>query len=200
MPQKLVVVVGVGALGSHLVQFLRTEDVIFRVIDYDKVELKNLSSQFFSKNVNGSSKTQALNKLLKFLWGKSLDTMQVRLHENNADRLLSGLRGRLPVSLVIDCLDNGASRRVVQKVVRDRGIPCLHGALAPDGLLGRVVWDEDFRIDDEGDGAAATCENGDHLPFIALTSAYMARSAQEFLRSGKKLGFEVYPRSPSTRI
>ena len=35
---------------------------------------------------------------------------------------------------------------------------------------------------------ASTCEDGEFLPFIALTAAYMARSVQIFLKDGKKIG------------
>lgn len=38
-----------------------------------------------------------------------------------------------------------------------------------------------------------TCEDGAHLPFIAVTSAYLARAAQEFLGGEQKIGFEIHP-------
>ena len=46
---KAVIVVGVGALGSHVVQLLRNADATIRVIDFDKVEQKNVASQFHGK-------------------------------------------------------------------------------------------------------------------------------------------------------
>ncbi len=61
------------------------------------------------------------------------------------------------------------------------------------GSFGRVVWDESFAIDDEPEAGAKTCEDGAHLPFIALTAAYLARAAQEFLARGEKIGFHVSP-------
>jgi len=69
----------------------------------------------------------------------------------------------------------------------------VHGALAADGTFGQVIWDEQFVIDDESGAGAATCENGEHLPFIAMTSAYLAQAIQLFLKSGKKIGFQVHP-------
>ena len=190
----LVTVVGVGALGSHVIPLLRGCGVRLRAIDFDRVETKNTKSQFFAKNTVGKNKALSLAQLMQFLWGMKLETFSVRLGSKNAVELLKGSR------LVLDCLDNAQSREIVQDTVRDLGIPCLHGALAPDGLMGRVIWDEHFIIDSEDTAGAATCEDGDHLPFIALTSSYLARSAQEFLESGKRLAFDVYPKSPSTRI
>jgi len=185
---KIVTIVGVGALGSHLVQFLRSEDVTLRVIDFDRVEYKNVKSQFHAKSNVGALKVNGLAKTVQFLYGMGIETFPHRLVEDNASVLLKG-------DLIIDCLDNGASRRLVQKVVREKDLACLHGALAADGTFGRVVWDKDFIIDDESGEGEATCENGEFLPFIAVTSAYLARSAQLYLRDGIKTGFSISPGS-----
>jgi hypothetical protein len=96
-------------------------------------------------------------------------------------------------SLVVDCLDNGASRKLVQDYVRKHELPCLHGALAPGGEFGRAIWDDQFTIDSEVGAGGATCEDGEFLPFIALTAAYLARSVQLFLKDGKKVGFSISP-------
>ncbi len=50
-----------------------------------------------------------------------------------------------------------------------------------------------FAIDDEAGMGAATCEDGEHLPFIINVSSYMAASVQRFLKDGKKIGFQVHP-------
>jgi molybdopterin/thiamine biosynthesis adenylyltransferase len=184
---KTVVVVGVGALGSHVVMLLRNVGVTLKVIDFDRVEQKNVASQFHAKGSVGKAKVVALQQTMAFLFGTKIETVPHKLVENNAKEILG------KADLVIDCLDNGAARRVVQAYVRAQGIPCVHGALALDGAFGRVVWDERFVIDDESGTGVATCEDGAHLPFIGVTSAYLARAAQEFLATDRKLGFEVNP-------
>jgi len=189
---KKVTVVGVGALGSHVVQLLRN-DATLKVIDHDRVEQKNTLSQFHARNSVGKSKVQALQQAVNFLWGIKIEAVPHKLVADNAKQVLGG------ADLILDCLDNGDARRVIQGFVRDQGVPCLHGALAADGQLGRVVWDEDFSIDDTTAGAA-TCEDGEHLPFIGMTASNMARAAQEFLKSGKKIGFQVYPKGASLKI
>jgi molybdopterin/thiamine biosynthesis adenylyltransferase len=191
---KNIVIVGVGALGSHVVQFIRNLDATVKVIDFDRVEQKNVLSQFHAKTSVGQNKAQALVKAFKFLFGLVLKAVPHKLTADNVEKLLGD------ADLVVDCLDNGASRRLIQTFVRNEGIPCLHGGLAADGQLGRIVWDAGFRIDDEPDEAAATCENGEFLPLIALTSAYMARSIQEFLESGRQLSYQVYPISGATQL
>lgn len=181
---KTVTVVGVGALGSHLVQFLRNEPVTIRVIDFDRVEQKNVQSQFHGKPAVGKKKVDSLKQSMQFMYGERIQTISNRVTADNVETLITG-------DLVVDCLDNGASRKLVQDQVRKAGIPCLHGALAPDGSFGRVIWDDDFIIDSESGSAGATCENGEFLPFIAITSAYLARAAQVFFLTQEKIGFSI---------
>ena len=181
-----IVVVGVGALGSHLALLLRNLDVSLVLVDFDRVESKNLASQFHTKLGLGRNKAQALVQSLKGLFGIDVLSIPHRLVADNVEVILGG------ASLVVDCLDNAESRRLVSGFVRARGIACLHGALAPDGAFGRVVWDEDF-APDEGAAGAATCEDGEHLPFVALVAAELALSVQRFVRDGRKTGAQVSP-------
>jgi len=182
-----VVILGTGALGSHLVQFARNERADLVVVDFDRVEARNTLSQFHGKPSVGKLKVVALQQTMDFLFKRTLQVAGHKLVENNIDVLLKD------ATLVVDCLDNFASRKLVQDYVRKHNVPCLHGALAPGGAFGRVIWDEDFAIDSEVGAGAATCEDGEFLPFIALTAAYMARSIQIFLRDKKKVGFSISP-------
>src|SRR3990172_5069913 len=128
--RKMITVVGVGALGSHVVQILRNEAEL-RVVDFDRVEARNLLSQFHGKPGGGKLKVEALKSLMQFVWGIKLVTFSHRLEASNLKELIHG-----DSDLVIDAVDNGATRRLIQKHVRDHGLPCLHGALAADGSLG----------------------------------------------------------------
>jgi len=183
---KTVTIIGVGALGSHVVQFLRNEANL-KVIDFDRVEQKNTLAQFHGKPGVGKNKVQAIQQTMQFLFGLKVSGVPHKLTPDNTSELLSGS------DLLIDCLDNAASRQVVQDFARKSHTPCLHGALAADGSFGRVVWDENFVIDSENVAGAATCEGGEHLPFIGVASALLAKAAQEFIVRGKKIGFELHP-------
>lgn len=182
-----ITIVGVGALGSHACMLLRNLGAL-RVIDFDRVEQKNVSSQFHSKSTTGKLKVQGLQQTMNFLFGTKLEVFSSKLVENNAEQLLGGS------DLILDCLDNGEARRIVQAFARRTKTACLHGALAADGGFGRVVWDEHFQIDDVQPGEAqATCEDGVHLPFINVVSSLIARAAQEFLVNGRKVGYQIQP-------
>ena len=185
----LITIVGVGALGSHLVQLIRNEKVDIRVVDFDRVEQKNVASQFHGKAGVGKTKVEALRQAMDFLFKRSIQTNSNKVVHDNVAQVLAGS------DLVVDCLDNGASRRLIQDYVRKNNIPCLHGALAAGGEFGRVIWDEHFVVDDEPAGGAPTCEDGEFLPFIAIVSAYLAFAVKAFVvtKQTKKVGFSISP-------
>jgi molybdopterin/thiamine biosynthesis adenylyltransferase len=184
---KIITVVGVGALGSHTVQFLRNAKATLKVIDFDRVESKNIQGQFHGKHAVGQAKVMSLRGAMDLLFGVKIQTNLNKLGDHNVDALLGGS------DLVIDCLDNAASRRVIQTFVRKTQIPCLHAAVDANGSFGRVCWDESFRIDEEDGEGAPTCENGEHLPFLAMVAAHVAHSAKEFMGKGSRLGYRVSP-------
>ena len=191
---KKVVIVGTGALGSHVAMLLRNEAAL-KLVDFDRVERKNLAAQFFNKGSVGRNKAQALQGLMSLLWDTKTEMVPHKLTKDNNVELLKDS------DLVIDCLDNGEGRRAVQDFTLRytnpaTGAPhvaCLHGALAAEGQLGRVVWDEKFAVDDEDGPGQATCEGGEFLPFVTITAAYVAYAAQQYLKTGRKTSFQVTP-------
>jgi len=182
-----VVIVGVGALGSHVALLARNWKNSTRVVDHDYIETKNVQSQFHSKMGLRQNKAKAIQQALNGLFGTKVDATPYRLTEDNADAILGG------AALVLDCTDNAKARRTIQDYVRKHKIPCLHGALSADGIFGRVVWDEYFVLDDEGKEGQATCEDGEQLPMFALTAAQIAVTAQRFLKDGIKQSLQVTP-------
>lgn len=182
-----VVIVGVGALGSHVVQFMRNMDVDLTVIDMDTVEMKNVASQFHAKGTVRKKKVEGLKQSMNFLFGTRLQTIPHKLTNDNVEQLLGG------ADLVVDCLDNAEARTCVQDFCSDEHIPCLHGALDGAGSFGRVIWSENFQIDAESAEGQATCEDGQFLPFIAITAAHVARAAQRFIEDDKRIGYTIHP-------
>lgn len=182
-----IVIVGVGALGSHLMLFTRNLAANFVLVDMDRIEQKNVMSQFHTKMGVGKNKALAMQQSLSGLFGIKVEANPNRLTAENAKQILG------TADLVVDCLDNAASRQVVQDFVRANKIACLHGALDPDGQFGRACWDEQFVIDHEGTVGAATCEDGRHLPFIVRASSYLADAVQQYVQKGKKINYNVHP-------
>jgi molybdopterin/thiamine biosynthesis adenylyltransferase len=184
---KRIIIVGVGALGSHVAQFLRN-CADLSIIDLDSVEQKNVLSQFHGKTFVRKSKVLSISQMMNFMFGIKIAINGNRLTQDNSKQLLSG------ADLIIDCLDNAESRIIVQKFARENKVPCLHGGLAADGAFGTSIWDENYQIQESPIGIP-TCENGDQLPFIALVSAYISKSAQEFLSNNKRFGYMISPQN-----
>ena len=181
-----IAVVGAGALGSHLVLFARNLDARFTVIDFDRIEQKNVYSQFHTKMGVGRNKAQALRQAVHGLFGSRVEAIPHRLTVDNAEALLAG------ADLLVDCVDHGPTRALLAEIALARGVPCLHGALAADGAYARLMWAPRFRID-EVELGGATCEDGEHLPFIALVAARMAHLIQQFLGEGVARDLHLRP-------
>lgn len=181
-----ILVIGAGALGSHLVLLGRNWHAKLVAIDFDRVEGKNTLSQFHSRMGLGRNKALALQQAMQGLFGVKIEAVPHRMTQDNAEALMAG------ATLVVDCVDNAPARRVIRTACEALGLPCLHGALAADGQYARVMWSEDFHVDDGGEGEA-TCEDGHHLPFIGIVSAHLASTVQDYLASGKRRSFHVRP-------
>jgi molybdopterin-synthase adenylyltransferase len=185
---RKVVVVGVGALGSHVVLLGRNWPVRFTAVDFDRVEQKNLLAQFHTKMGVGRNKAAALQQAAQGLFGLKIEAVPHRLGDDNVQALLGG------ADLVLDCVDNLPTRQVVQRFVRAQSppIPCLHGAVAADGSYARLMWDPLFEGDAGGEGEA-TCEDGEHLPFIGIVAANLAALVGGFLKTGRQRSVHVHP-------
>jgi len=181
---KKIVIVGVGALGSHLALFARNLGDL-KVCDFDKIESKNVLSQFHTAMGKGQNKAQAIQRAFQGLFGIKLEANTNRVTKDNASVILG------TPDVIIDCTDNLEARNAIAAHVRSHGIPCLHGALAADGAFARIVWDEHFTGDAEGVPGQATCEDGENLPFHGLVAAQMAVVIQRFLRNGYKQSFQM---------
>lgn len=181
-----VILVGVGALGSHLALLARNWDATLVLVDFDRVERKNLLAQLHTRLGVGRNKARAMQQTLHGLFGVRVDAVPHRLGPHNIEALLDG------ATLALDCVDDGPTRRLLADTCVRRGLPCLHGALAADGAYARVQWAPGFVVDDAAEGAV-TCEDGEHLPFVARVAAVMAEAAQRHLDGGPRDDFHVRP-------
>src|SRR6267142_1766588 len=166
---------GGGALGSDGLLMARDLEHELAVIDFDRVETKNLASQWFVKQMVGKNKATALKTQLLNFYDVKLQDYTVKLTALNADAVLGA------TDLVVDCFDNAESRRIIQNHVRAKQKPCVHGGLAANGEFGVVRWDEHFTIDEEGAPGQPTCEGRGFLPIILRVSGSLVASIQFYL-------------------
>jgi hypothetical protein len=175
-----VVLCGVGALGSTAAVLCRSLGVELRLVDFDRVESKNLLAQAFVKQSLGKNKAEALKLQLWNLWSVKSEALPVRVVADNVASVCAG------GDLIVDCFDNRAGREVLSVHARASKLPLVHAALSGDGKFGLVRWDERFVADAEDHAGQATCEGGEHLPFIGLLGAALARTVQDFVKGGQR--------------
>jgi molybdopterin-synthase adenylyltransferase len=171
---------GVGALGSHAATLCRTLPIELALADFDRVESKNLLSQAFTRPGVGKNKAEVLRLQLRNFYGVESTAYPVRLTAQNIAQVASG------AALLVDCLDNVDGRMVVLEHARSAGVASVHAGLAADGTFGLVRWGERFTPDPEDEPGQATCEGGEHLPFIGLVAATLAGVIRDFVRSGEQ--------------
>lgn len=172
-----IVFCGVGALGSTTVVLARNLDAQLVLVDFDRVESKNLQAQVYVKQSIGKNKAQALRLQLNNFYGVSTEAFGVKVNEENVDALLKN------ADLIVDCFDNAKSRRLLSSYAQEAGTALLHAAISGDGTFGIVRWDEEFVVDEEDELGQATCEGGEHLPLIGLVSSALARCIQDYVNS-----------------
>jgi molybdopterin/thiamine biosynthesis adenylyltransferase len=178
---------GGGALGSHGLFLARDLQHELAVIDFDRVETRNLASQWFVKQMVGKNKATALKMQLLNFYDVKLRDYTVKLTELNVETILAD------VGLVVECFDNATSRRVVQNHVRAKQKPCVHAGLAANGEFGVVRWDQHFTIDEESSPGQATCEGRGFLPLILRVTSSLVASIQFFLADGRQVNWNVSP-------
>jgi hypothetical protein len=175
-----IVFCGIGALGSGAVVLCRSLGAELRLVDFDRVESKNLPAQAFVKLSLGKNKAEAMKLQLANFWGVKAEAMGVRVVASNVAAVCAG------ADLIVDAFDNRASREVLSAHARAAGAPLVHAAMSGDGRFGMIRWDERFSADAEDHAGQATCEGGEHLPFIGLLAGALARVVQDFVQGGAR--------------
>jgi molybdopterin/thiamine biosynthesis adenylyltransferase len=175
-----IVIAGIGALGSTATLLLRNAKAELALVDFDRVESKNLLAQSFTKPSIGKNKADAMKLQLANFWGVKAEAFGVRLTADNIEQLLAN------ADLIIDAFDNQKSRELLSAYARRANKALVHAAISAEGSFGIVRWDERFAPDAEDKEGQATCEGGEHLPFIGLVAAVLARAVQDFLKDGTK--------------
>ena len=130
---KRVLVAGCGGLGGYVIENLGRVGVgHLRLVDGDCFEESNLNRQLLSSHMNlGRPKVLAAKQRMQAVNPNiEVEAFQTRITAENAFDLMQGC------DLVVDCLDNIPSRKVLQAACEQAGLPLVHGAVA--GWRGQV--------------------------------------------------------------
>ncbi|MDM8561379.1 ThiF family adenylyltransferase [Candidatus Marithioploca araucensis] len=130
---------GAGAIGSNMAENLvRAGFETIRVIDYDRVEQRNLSIQPYYRSDIGAYKATILANSLYRALGVEIEPKVVELTSQNVTKLLKGSQ------LVIDGFDNHTARAAVSKYCHSAKLPCMHVGLAND--YAEIIWNDEYRV------------------------------------------------------
>jgi molybdopterin/thiamine biosynthesis adenylyltransferase len=134
-----VTVCGAGALGGNLTETLARQGFgRLTVIDRDRVEERNLSTQPFFKSDIGAQKAKILANSLYRALGTTVTGKAEELTATTVEKLLKGS------GLVVDAFDNSAARDLVTTHCREKAIPCLHVGLAAE--YAEILWNDVYRV------------------------------------------------------
>ncbi|MEM9540349.1 MAG: ThiF family adenylyltransferase [Cyanobacteria bacterium P01_E01_bin.42] len=134
-----VTICGAGALGANLTENLaRSGFSQLTVIDRDRIEERNLSTQPYYKSDVGAYKAKILTNTLYRAIGAVIDGKSKELTPENCSQLLR------KANLAIDTFDNSSSRQAVKDYCLENNISCLHVGLSSD--YAEVIWNEKYRV------------------------------------------------------
>lgn len=177
-----VTICGAGALGSHLADNLVRQGFHkLRVIDRDRVEEHNVSTQLYGESDVGAWKVEVLRQRLFRAAGVEIEALRKELGERTARSLLAD------GGLIIDTFDNSASRRLVQEQCRALQLACLHVGLHAD--YGEVIWDERYRV--PNDVAGDVCDYPLARNLVMLVVAVASEIVVRFALNGSRDNMSV---------
>ena len=121
-----VAVVGAGALGSPVIQYLAAAGVgTIKVIDFDEVKLENLQSQVIhtSRDLNRPKVASAKDKVRNINRNINFEAANIKLEAENIVTEIDGY------DIVIDCTDNFKARYLINDACVLCKIPLVFGAI-----------------------------------------------------------------------
>ena len=153
---KLVLVVGCGGLGGHIIdQLARIGIGGIRAVDGDVFEETNLNRQLLSEvPLLGTGKAKsAADRVHRVNPDVTMEFVDAFLTEENAAELLAGC------DAVLDALDNIESRKILASACENAGIPYVYGAISgwvaqaalskPGDMLIEALYPDGIEIPDK---------------------------------------------------
>jgi len=177
-----VTICGAGALGANLSENLaRAGFGRLKVIDRDRIEERNLSTQPYYRSDVGAFKARILANNLYRAIGTRVEAETKELTAMNAAQLLKG-RG-----LIVDVFDNSTSRQAVKDYTDQTGIPCLHAGLSAD--YAEVIWNDVYRV--PSDVNDDVCDYPLARNLVMLTVSVACEAIVSFVATGEQRHFTI---------
>ena len=126
-------VAGAGGLGSPVCVYLAVAGIgQLRIVDCDEAELSNLNRQIlhWDEDLGKPKAESAREKLRRINPSIEIEVFTDRIDETNVESLVGEADG------IVDCMDNFATRYLLNRVAIGRRIPFFHAAIY--GMEARV--------------------------------------------------------------
>ena len=176
-----IAICGAGALGANLTENLaRSGFGKLRVIDKDRIEERNLSTQPYYRSDVGAYKAKILTNSLYRALGIAVDGRSQELTPSNVKQLLNGS------ALVVDCFDNSIARQIVTDYCATH-TPCLHVGLASD--YAEIIWNQLYRVPTSANDDV--CDYPLARNLVILTVAVACEVITSFVASEQQKSFTV---------
>lgn len=171
-----VTICGAGALGANLAENLaRSGFGKLKVIDRDRIEERNLSTQPYYRSDVGAFKAKILANNLYRAIGTKVAAAPKELTSVNVAQLLKDSQ------LIVDVFDNSVARQVVKDYGDSTGIPCLHAGLSTD--YAEVIWNDVYRV--PSDINDDVCDYPLARNLVMLTVAVACEAIVSFIAAGE---------------
>lgn len=127
-------IAGAGGLGFPISVYLAAVGVgTLRIVDHDRVELSNLNRQLlhWDKDIGRRKVESVCEKLRQINPRVKVEVYDEEVTEDNVLTLVDG------VDVIVDALDNYATRYALNRASLEKKIPFFHGAVR--GLMGQAT-------------------------------------------------------------
>ena len=168
---------GAGALGANVAENLvRSGFGSLCVVDCDRIEERNLSTQPWNYNEIGGFKATILANNLYRATRTEITSITRELTGQNIGKLLSS------AELVVDLFDNSVSRRTVKEWSEEIGTPCLHAGLTTD--YAEVIWNMEYRVPSPTNDDV--CDYPLARNLVMMTAALVCETIVRFVETGEQ--------------
>ena len=167
-----VAVAGCGGLGCNVITQLCLAGIgNIRIIDSDVISESNLNRQFVHCGKEGS-KVRSMAEWIRRISDTEVTSFDERLTDDSCQHFAEG------ADIIVDCLDNNASRMILNRFALSNDVPLVHGAV--NGMFGQVF------LMVPGETACLSCflgkDGGDGSNIGAAVSAIASVQAMEAIK------------------
>jgi hypothetical protein len=187
---KNLLLCGAGSAGANSIMIMirdipEIQKVV--IIDFDKIEERNLNTQPWKPSHVGEFKCDVLDELISDFG--SCDSKFYNKRIESVQELLDIIQ-KEKINVVMDCFDNVPSRNMVGEACSKAKVDCLHIGFAPEGSW-LVQWDDKWvpMTESAEENRVDICELQGVYAFLIKVSAYASLSMNLFVKEGKKQSF-----------